>query len=287
MSHNRRSFLATLGTAVAGVAIGNRALGALPTAFAPAKKLPRIGIQLYTVRRAFGADPADTIAKIAQLGYKEVEFAGYGGKTPAEIRDLLKQHGLTSPSTHLGLNVITANPQKTFDDAKIVGHEWLTVPSLPGGPKATVDDWKRIAAQFNAAAGQAKAAGLKFAFHNHNAEFRKIGDVVPLDVLIQETDPSLVSFEMDIHWVVAGGADPIAYLTRFPNRFTMVHVKDSMGAAENHRMVDVGAGTIDFKKIFVQADKNGIKHYFVEHDGPADPMASAKASYDYLSKLEF
>ena len=158
------------------------------------------------------------------------------------------------------------------------------MPSLPSGPKATVDDWKRIAARFNKAAADTKAAGFRFAFHNHDTEFRKIGDVVSYDILLNETDPALVSFEMDLYWVVFGGADPLEYLTRFPARFRMLHVKDSAGPP-GRKMVDVGAGTIDFKTIFARA--KGIEHYFVEHDEPADPFASAKASYEYLAKLEF
>jgi sugar phosphate isomerase/epimerase len=132
----------------------------------------------------------------------------------------------------------------------------------------------------------AKAAGLRFAFHNHNAEFRKIGDVVPYDILVKETDPALVSFEMDLYWAVNAGVDPLDYFARFPGRFRMVHVKDSMGPPD-HKMTDVGAGTIDFKRIFAQSDKAGIEHYFVEHDQPANPMESVAASYRYLHSLEF
>jgi sugar phosphate isomerase/epimerase len=287
----RRSFLATVGAGVAGLSGATPLLGAFDRRWAAAK-LERVGIQLYTVRNAFNADPVATVTNIAKIGYKEVEFAGYGGKSPVEIRDLLKANGLTSPSTHIGMGPIQANPQKTFEDSKTIGHQWVTVPSLPGGPKATVDDWKRIAAQFNTAAKQAKDAGLRFAFHNHNAEFRKIGDEVPLEILLKETDPALVDYEMDIHWVVVGGGNPIDLLTRYPKRFKMLHAKDALitknAAGENvYRMVEVGAGSIDFKSILALATKDGVKNVFVEHDNPADPMASAKASYDHLSKIEF
>ena len=122
------------------------------------------------------------------------------------------------------------------------------------------------------------------AFHNHNDIIRKTGDVLPIDILMKETDPALVSYEMDIYWVVNGGADPLELLARYPWRFKMFHVKDAMPGPE-HRMADVGAGSIDFKTIFARAQ--GIEHYFVEHDQPADPFASAAASFSYLSKLEF
>ena len=249
------------------------------------RTLQRIGLQLYTVRGEMQRDLPGTLARVAGIGYQEVEFAGYFNRSATEIRDLLKMNGLTAPSSHLAITEIEANPQKTFDDAKTIGHEWLTVPSLPGR-LSTVDDWKMMAQRFNRAATGVKAAGFRFAFHNHNAEFRKIGSVVPFDILVSETDPALVSFEMDLYWAVNAGVDPLDYFNRFPGRFRMVHVKDSMGAPD-HKMVDVGAGTIDFKRIFAQSAKAGIEHYFVEHDQPANPMESIAASYKYLRALEF
>jgi len=278
----RRSFLGTAAVAAVGLACGRRSLGALDTA--AGNKISRIGIQLYTLRQAASADLAGTLARLAKIGYKELEFAGYYNHPATEVRALLDQNGLTAPSAHVGLNLIENAPEKTFADAKVVGHEWITVPSLPSGKRETVDDWKRLAAQFNAAATKAKAAGFRFAFHNHNDIIRKAGDVLPIDILMKETDPALVSYEMDIYWVVNGGADPLDLLARFPGRFKMFHVKDAMPGPE-HRMADVGAGSIDFKTIFAHA--RGIEHYFVEHDQPADPFASAAASFGYLSKLEF
>lgn len=283
MAHNRRTFLANVGLAALAAACSHASL--IPSA-APVgrRRLSRIGIQLYTLRRVAQPDLAGTLAQLGRIGYKEIEFAGYYGNSPADVRRMLDVNGLTAPSTHVGIDVIEKSPDTLFSESKIVGHEWITVPSLPSGPKATVDDWKRIAAQFNKAAAQVQAAGFRFAFHNHNQELRKIGDVVPLEVLITETDPSLVSYEMDIYWVVNGGGDPISLLQRYPNRFKMLHVKDSMGPPDN-KMADVGAGTIDFGKIFAAA--NGIEHYFVEHDQPADAFASAAASFATLNTLSF
>jgi sugar phosphate isomerase/epimerase len=284
MAHNRRTFLAQLGSVALGLACSGRAPSALVSAPVRARRLDRVGIQLYTLRRVAANDLAGTLAQLAALGYKEIEFAGYYNQSPAAVRAMLDKHGLTAPSTHVGINVIETSAARLFEDSKTVGHEWITVPSLPAGRRETVDDWKRIAAQFNKAAEQVKAAGFRFAFHNHNAELRKIGDVTGLDILIQETDPALVSYEMDIYWVVNGGGDPLALLAKYPGRFKMLHLKDSMGPPD-HKMVDVGAGTIDFKTIFAKA--KGIEHYFVEHDQPADPIASAAASFNYLNSLSF
>ena len=283
MAQNRRKFLATLGGTFAGLAVGPRSLSAIENAAERHAKLERIGIQLYTLRRPAAADLAGTLSQLAKIGYKEIEFAGYHNHPATEVRDMLKANGLAAPSAHVGINVIEETPDKLFEDSRIVGHQWLTVPSL-SGEKNTADDWKRVADQFNKVAEQVKSAGFRFAFHNHNAEFKKVGNEVPLEILLKGTDPALVSYEMDVYWVVNGGGNPVDLLTRYPGRFKMLHVKDSAGPPD-HRMVDVGAGKIDFKSVFARA--KGVEHYFVEHDEPADPIASAGNSFRYLAKLDF
>jgi sugar phosphate isomerase/epimerase len=281
MSQDRRTFLSTLGAA-AVAARGPRLLGGL---LAPrAAKLQRIGMELYTVRSLTAKDLAGTLAQLAKIGYKEVEFAGYQNHSATEVRAMLDQNGLTAPSAHIDLAKIESEADQTFADAKVVGHHWITVASLPRGPRQTADDWKQIAARFNAAGKSVQAAGFRFAFHNHNDVFRKAGDELPIDILMRETDPALVSYQMDVYWVVNGGGNPVDLLQRYPGRFKMLHLKDSMGAPD-HKMADVGAGTIDFKAILARA--KGIENYFVERDDPTDPMASAAASFNYLSRLEF
>jgi len=283
---NRRTFLTTLGVAALGVS-ARRALVELSLSDAPRKsktKLARVGMELYTVRSKVAADMAGTLAALAKIGYKEVEFAGYYNHPAAEIRDMLKANGLTAPSAHVGIEAIETSGAQTFADGKTIGHEFITVASLPRGPRATADDWKQLAARFNKAGAACKDAGFRFAFHNHNDIVRKTGDLLPIDILMKETDPALVSYEMDIYWAVNGGADPLQLLAAYPRRFSMFHAKDSMGPPD-HKMADVGAGVIDFKTIF--AHGKGVEHTFVEHDNPPDPMASAAASYKYLANLEF
>jgi sugar phosphate isomerase/epimerase len=280
----RRNFLATLGVATFGIAKGD-AFACSPR-LAPARKLDKVGLQLYTVRDLMKADLPGTLAKVASIGYKEVEFAGYFGRTPAEIRSLLAQNGLASPSTHLGFESIGGDWQKQLDDARAAGHQWTTIAWMPEEQRKGIDDWKRHAAEFNKAGAQAKAAGLRFAYHNHDFEIRPLQGQRPLDVMLSETDPALVDFEMDLYWVKFGGGDPIDFFTRHPGRFPLVHVKDSAGPPDN-RMVDVGSGTIDWPAIFAQSEKAGIKHYFVEHDQPADPIATITNSYRYLHNVTF
>lgn len=227
----------------------------------------------------------DTLARIAHIGYKEVEFAGYYDYKPQQIRDMLNRYGLTAPSTHVPITAIESNPSQMFADAGVMGHEWLTVPSLPRGDYSTVDAWKLVAERFNNVGRQMKTAGLRFAYHNHYTEFRSVGDTRPYDVLLENTDPALVSFEMDLYWVTYAGADPLAYIGKYPGRFRMFHVKDS-GPAPEHRMMDVGTGTIDFGRIFAAAAPN-IEHYFVERDDTTAPFATAATSFTYLDTLRF
>ncbi len=281
---SRRSFLATLGVTALGLTGLNAGVAC---ATIPARrKLNKIGLQLYTVRDLMKDDVPGTLAKVKAAGYQEVEFAGYFGRTPAQIRDLLQQNGLTSPSSHLPIEAFEKDARSVLADAKAIGNEWATVPWIPEERRKTVDDWKRIAGLLNNFGSQAKSQGLRLAYHNHDFEIRPIGGVRPLDLLLTGTDPSLVDFEMDLYWVVFGGGDPLDFFNRYPGRFAMVHVKDSAGPPDN-RMVDVGSGKINFPAIFAQSDKAGIKHYFVEHDQPADPIATITNSANYLHALTY
>ena len=280
----RRTFLATLGVAALGIASGTAE--AAGTALAQRRKLKKVGLQLYTVRDMMKADLPGTLRKVAAAGYKEVEFAGYFGRTPAQIKELLKKNGLTSPSSHIGLDILEKDSVRAFADAKAIGHQWVVVPWLPEERRRTADDWTAIVTLLNQLGPQAKAAGLRLAYHNHDFELKPVGGLTPYDMMLTETDPALVDFEMDLYWVTFGGGNPLDYFNRFPKRFPLVHVKDSAGPPDN-KMVDVGKGKIDFRAIFAQSDKAGIKHYFVEHDQPADPLATIRTSARYLTTLRY
>jgi sugar phosphate isomerase/epimerase len=281
---SRRTFLATLGVAALGIA--SRGAQAAETLLAQHRRLKKIGLQLYTVRDLMKKDLPGTLRKVAAAGYKEVEFAGYFGRTPAQIKALLKTNGLTSPSSHIGLDILEKDSVRAFADAKAIGHQWVVVPWLPEERRRTAEDWTAVVTLLNQLAPQAKAAGLRLGYHNHDFEFKQIGGMTPYDLLLTETDPSLVDFEMDLYWVKFAGSDPLSYFNRFPKRFPLVHVKDSAGPPDN-KMVDVGKGKIDFRAIFAQSEKAGIKHYFVEHDQPADPIATIRNSARYLAALRY
>lgn len=250
----------------------------------PADKLSRIGVQLYTVRRAMQAGVEQAIGQVARMGYKEVEFAGFFGKTAKEMRAILDANGLTSPSSHSAdINSIRTRFAQVLEDAATVGNRYVICASLPRDLQ-TIDGFKRAAADFNKAGEQAAAAGITLGYHNHDFEFRAQDGMMGYDVLLAECDPKLVTMQMDLFWTRRGGQDPLAYFAKHPGRFTSVHVKD-MDAAGN--MVAVGDGQLPFGSYFRQAAQAGIQHYFVEHDNPEDPMASIERSFRHLAALEY
>lgn len=284
---SRREFLETLGLAAVGTAALGcvRAGSSFKESHARQGRIP-IGLQLYTVRTLMARDFDGTLARVADIGYEEVEFAGYFGHTPAQVREALRRHGLRAPSTHIAFPASDDAWSRTLDEAKAIGHQWVVVAWLDEAMRSSPRDWARVADRFNALGRQAGQAGLRFAYHNHDFEFAHVGGSTLFDTLLARTDPSLVGIEMDVYWVTKGGADPVWYLRNHPGRFPMLHLKDATAAPER-RMVDVGAGTIDFTTILSLARNQGTSHAFVEHDDPADALASARASYSYLSKLSY
>lgn len=267
-------------------------------------KIDRIGVQLYTVRDLMKDDFEGTIAKVAQIGYREVEFADYFGHAPKEIRAILDRNGLTAPGEHVGYDVVDKKWPKTLEAAHIVGHRYIVCPSVPRMLQNQADGWKRVAEAFNKAGEVSQKAGIQFAYHNHAFEFEPseiLGGKLPYDVLLEQTDAKLVKMEMDLCWITVGGQDPLKYFERYPGRFPLVHVKDwtkrgpagndygdaARQAARQGHMADVGQGEIDWKRIFAKSDRAGIKHYFVENDRPKAPWEDLRISYEYLAKLRF
>jgi sugar phosphate isomerase/epimerase len=278
---DRRSFLGSLGALALGVA-SRQPRGWLP---APSLgRLDRIGLQLYTVRQAMQDDFEGTLEKVAAIGYREIEFAGYFDRRPRAVRAALDRCGLTAPSAHLPFDALGTDWSRTLQEAREIGHRYVVVPSIPE-ERRTADGAKRTSELFNRAGEEANTTGITFAYHNHDFEFARLDGRLMYDGLLAETDPNLVAFEMDLYWITKGGQDPLTYFARWPGRFPLVHAKDSSGAPRQE-MVEVGRGTIDWKRIFARREQAGIRHVFVEHDHPADPFASIRASYEYLARLE-
>ena len=252
---------------------------------ASGRKLERIGLQLYTVRAAMAQDVEGTLARVAEIGYREVEFAGYFDRAPAAVKTALGNAGLDAPATHVPYETLTDGWDQVLATAAAIGHGAVLVAWIPREARPDLDGWKRVAELFNRAGERARATSLRFGYHNHDYEFAPVDGQVPYDVLLAATDPSLVTFEMDLYWTVKGGKDPLAYFATHPGRFPFVHVKDS-GGPPDHRMVDLGRGTIDFAAIFAQRARAGIRHYFVEHDEPRDPFAFCRDAFAYVRGLE-
>ena len=275
MKYSRREFVTAAGAGLASVAIGQPG--------SDADLIERIGLQLYKVRDAMKSDLEGTLAAI---GYREVEFAGYFGRTAARIGEVLRTNGLDAPSAHVGIEMLGEKWGAMLDDAHAAGHRYLVIPWIDEADRMDLDGYRRIAERLNRAGDLAAQSGIRLAYHNHDFEFPSIAGRIPYDVLLEATEPKLVSFEMDLYWITKGGQNPLDYFARWPGRFPMVHVKDSAGPPK-HRMVAVGAGTIDWRALFAERKQAGIEHFFVEHDEPADPFASIMASYRYLRDLRF
>jgi len=283
---DRREFVGTLASATVGLALPG------VVTWNSAKRIERIGIQLYTVRGLMEKDFDATLAHVAEIGYREVEFAGYFGRTPTQVRDVLKRVGLAAPATHSPLDILSKEPDATFDVARQIGHEYVVCPWIPEEQRRTLDDWHRIAEQLNAAGTAARTAGIQLAYHNHNFEFAPVEGQRPYDVLLGATDPTLVKLELDLFWITFAGADPLAYFARYPGRFPLVHVKDmrpkpTPDVTAEKVMADVGKGSIDWKSLFGHEEQAGIQHYFVEHDSPPQPLDDIRTSYAYLKQLTF
>jgi sugar phosphate isomerase/epimerase len=304
--HTRRDFLIAsrnLGIAAAATAV-------LPRfAMGEAMGLPP-GIQLYTVREELPKDTPGTLKKLHEIGFREVETAGFGKYSVKEFRQLLDDSGLKAPSAHLGLNPPDLGP--VFETANILGAHYVTSSSLatgngprrtppaPGAPRPAMpvmaplglDGFTKLAAQMNGIGTKAKAAGLQYAYHNHNYEFEKMPDgTYGYDVLLNNTDHDLVKFEIDCGWMSAAGADPIAYFKKYPGRFKMIHVKEfvkmdhrTTSLSDRPKGTDLGQGFIDYKPIFAAGKKAGIEHAFSEQEDPfpVSQMASAQAAFNFL-----
>lgn len=257
------------------------------------------GIQLYAVKDSLAADPAATLRRVREIGFGEVETAGFAGLAAREFRRLLDDHGLACPSAHLDLSETSA----AFEQAHALGAHYAASGSLrplvrgahTGG--MTLEEAHRTAELANRLAEQARRAGLQYVYHNHNFEFATQGGTIGYDVLLAETDPTLVQFEIDCGWMVVGGRDPRDYFRHYPQRFPMIHVKDFLpaarsagtaGATSEYPGAELGRGTIDYRPIFAAAEKAGLRHYFAEQEGPFSRMSqleAARQAFDYLRRI--
>ncbi len=307
MKNNRRSFLKYAGAVTAGTLLfphlacqsgsnentSDTATEDTPTtAPAAAAGLSSFGIQLYTLRDVIQEDPKATIKQLGDYGFKQIEsYDGDQGMfwnmKNTEFKKYLDDLDIKLLSSHCDI-------KKDFEikaaQAAEIGMEYLICPHV--GPQTSVEEWKKVTDRFNECGEICKKNGIKFAYHNHAYTFVPFSGMIPHDFLMENTDPDLVHHQMDIYWVVTGGADPIEYLKKYPNRFTLCHVKDRLKdiPLEDHSAsCNLGTGMIDFPSILKVAKENGMKHFIMEQEkyDNSTPMEAAKIGAEYLKNFKF
>jgi len=285
---SRRTFLNHAGVLSAGAFLIKPA-----TLFAKSSNL-KVGLQLYSMREYLPKDVKGVIAKVAKAGYQEVETFGYDtakhsfwGLSAKEFKMLLADNGLVTPSGHYGVDEFLTTGKEDdlkacIEAANITGQTTLVVPHLGEQYRKKASDFVPLANKINRIAELCKQGGLKTGYHNHNFEFIPIDSVMLFDVFLKEFDPALISFEMDLYWVVRAGQDPIKLIKEHPGRFTMWHIKD-MDKAKRELNTEVGSGSIDFKEIFKYQQLSGVKHIFMEQENfSMDAYQSIAQSAGYI-----
>ena len=294
---NRRRFLQQSSAALAGGVV----LGPTALRVAEAARLAGVpdtlGIQLYTLRDLIPGDVNGVLEMLSRYGYGEVETAGYADRDPAVFRAALAAHDLTSPSAHqMVAEVVTGSEMMadaglpTFDAALDTiadfGHDYFVIPWLPPDARPDRDGYLRLADLLNEFGERAQAAGVQLGYHNHDFEFETFGGARPAYFdFVERLDPALVVMELDLYWVRVAGHDPVEVFERYPGRFPLWHVKD--GAGPDMAQTDVGAGTLDWARIFAASETAGLRHAFVEADNPpdGDSLAFAHDSIGFLDAL--
>lgn len=301
MNYKRRQFIQRSAVYAAGASIlptvaCKSAVEKSPVAEAGEKvikgDIDRFGIQLYTLRDEMPKDAKGLLKKISDFGYQTVEsYEGkqgmFWGMKNKEFKAYMDELNLKIVSSHININENLA--QKAAEAAEI-GMDYLVCPYV--GPQTSMDAWKEITDKFNSAGEICKKEGIQFAYHNHAYTFKAFSGMIPHDYLMDNTDPDLVKHEMDIYWVVTGGADPIEYLKKYSGRFRLCHVKDRMKTAtekDDKASCNLGTGIIDFPKILKAAKEHGMEHYIVEqerYDG-STPLDAVEAGAKYLKSFKF
>ena len=261
------------------------------------------GIQLYTVDKELKADVEGTLKKVRAIGYQEVETAGFGGLSAKAFRAALGDAGLKCNSAHF-FNFGSADPGPLFEDANTLGVHYTVTSAMgrftdkPAGQVAGADDYKAMAGFCNDLGRKAKQAGLQLAYHNHNTEFKDLGEgKTGYDIFIENTDADLVKLELDCGWMVAADHSPVEYFHRYPNRYRMVHIKDfvkptkpstSLASQDVPQGTVLGTGYIDYRPILKAAKAAGVEHFYVEQEPPFIGMTALEAAtrdYAYIHAL--
>lgn len=289
---NRRTFLQTAGAAATAATVSplvSPLVALRPRrASGPAGRLDRIGLELYSVRNAMRADPEATLAAVRAIGYTDVELlwsAKNFGRTPSQVHTALLRLGLRAPSAHIGPEALLGDWERSLDDARLLGHEYLIVPSLPAAADHSLDTWRLWADRFNTAGAVARRTGVWLAFHNEPGHMKQIEGVVPYDMFIARLDPHVVRLQLDVGNMLMGGGDPMHYLERYGDRYWSFHVKDVVSNRSHD--TELGAGVFDIRRFLGAVQDIVHKPCFVEQEGPKNELASARMDWTYLHDLVF
>ena len=276
---NRRDFIKQSALLSAGAIL-------TPSLFTEAKAIKKFGVQLYSVRDLMPKDAKGTMKKLADMGY--TQFESYGGPdflwgmAPKECKTFLGDMGVKMVSTHFDMN---KDLDKNIERGAEAGLKYMLCPYL--GPQKTLDAWKQKAELFNQVGEKVTKAGMKFGYHNHDYSFKPLEGQIPHEVLLSNTDPKYVMFELDLCWIVAAGQDTVAHLQKYGKRYELIHIKDMV--KDNNGKVtqkDLGQGSIDFATILKAAKKAGVKYYLVEQEEyPGPSIESLKVDADWMKKV--
>lgn len=275
----RRDFLKETGAMTLGAML-------LPAFAEDPKKVKDVGVQLYTFRKELLADATGTLKQIASLGFKEIESASsekgsYYGLKPKEMKQVCSGLGMTLRSGHVHVD---DKWKQTLDEAAETGQAYMICSSMPTKGQ-TVDNYKKAAEAFNKSGEDCKKLNIKFGYHNHDAEFEQENGKILYDVLLENTDPSLVHMELDLGWVIAAGKDPLDYFNKYPGRFPLWHLKDM--DMSKKRSTEFGKGSLPIVEILKHRKQSGMKYLFVEQeDYTSTPFESMKQNMEYLAKLK-
>jgi sugar phosphate isomerase/epimerase len=246
-----------------------------------------IGVQLYTLRDLAGKDLPGTLRKVAEIGYRNVELAGFGNlKTAKDVKKALDDAGLKSPAGHWAIDVLEKDVERIMEEAQLLEIQQVVVPFLPEARRKDADGYKQTAKVLDEIASYFHGVGIELAYHNHAFEFQKFDGKYGLDIIFENTAAHLVKAEVDVYWVAHAGVDPVAYVDKLGTRVRLLHLKD-LGAGADKRFAPVGTGTLDFKALLATADKHAVRWGFVEQDQTYDtpPLDAIRTSLENLKKL--
>jgi len=285
MTYDRKTFLKMSGLLAGGAAIGTLPFlkGCTP---AETSSTATFGLQLWTLRDVIAEDPEATIRQVADFGYTQLEsydgpMGMWWGMGSTGYKNLLDELGLSPISSHAD---VFEEFERKANEAAEVGLTFIVCPWV--GPQETMDDFRRIADQFNEMGEIANNLGLRFAYHNHAYSFEELEGELPQDVMMNITDPELVEYQMDIYWVVAAGHDPAEWMQKYPGRFTTCHVKD-LAQGEEPESTVLGTGSIDYKQLLPVSQEYGMEGFIVEQEAytGTTPIDAIRANAEYMKSL--